>query len=471
MDISYFFSLIAIFLPLIFGLFLFGKRMALSTVNKKVLNTGLITVNSISLGFFLIEYLFIIIGKSLNFDFSFFTTDKISLNFGLMADASNIKFLVYSSLIYLLTSIYAAFYFDRKKQFIFTKQRYYTYFSLLIFNTYIFLASINLFQALIFYILQGVVIFLFAYFDIFKNNANFNITRFHKISLIGDFFFLIACLILFKYSMLSKGYVQSSSINMDELSTLISYCRGIASLSEFKIITVSFAIAALSKLFIFPLNCYWSFFANSSNILYLTIIGAANTSIGAYLYTRLIPFVDFYKDFSLYILIFAGITILSSLIFILFEKNIKIIFGYLFTVLNAVFIVCYINLNHTFAILLYFALNLVLLFILMRLFFKDVNNLNKRIINKKKGFLLESIHIMFFETIPSKVFQVFNFFDEKIIQKIFDLLIAILNFFVSILTIKTARNTTFKNIRNILIIVGLFVILAILCALFGGYKC
>ncbi len=466
MDISNFISLSAIFLPFIFSLFLFIKRMTLSYVNKKLLNSGLSVVCSISL------LLFIVLSLSaeqtkISEEFSLFNLNKINLNFGYYIDSTNIKFLILSSLIFLLCSIFSKYYFKKKKQFIFTKQRYYTFFSLLIFNTYLLICSDNLFSVLIFCILQSVIVFIFSYFDIFKNNANFNITRFHRINIAGDFSFLLACLVLFKYFLLSKSDGVNLTMNIDNISPLIKYCSQTSGL-DFQIVTGALLATIFSKLFVFPFNCYFSFFANSSNMLYLTLVGVLNFSGGVYLFDKFIFLANLNKEFFVIALIFAVVTLISSLIFLLFEKNFKIIFGYLFAALNSIFIIFYLCFRFDLTLYIYFALVLLFLSVLAYLFYIDKTSLDKRIINKKKGFILESAHIAVFETFPNLIYQIINIVDEKIIQNIFGFVVALFNFIISFIMVKTSRTGIFKCIRNILIFIAFFVIIAILCVLYRG---
>ena len=112
---------------------------------------------------------------------------------------------------------------------------------------------------MLFWIAQGFLIYIFSYFDIFKKPTNFNITRFARISLIGEFAYLLAVLVLLKYAVLSEGCIKSLSLEFTELNALISYAYGISEPIEFNICAVAFLIAIMSKLFIFPLNCYYSF--------------------------------------------------------------------------------------------------------------------------------------------------------------------------------------------------------------------
>ena len=471
MDISIIYSLIAIFLPLFFGIYLLNARIRLSLVPRNILNCGLVFVNSISLSLFLYLYYFVVKNsQDILSQVNIFTIDKLAFNIGIDINESNLKFIIFTSLVYLFISLYSVFYFGKKKQYIFTKQRFYIFLSFLIFNTFIFLASSNLFQSLVFWILQGVIIFIFAYFDIFKFPTNFNITRFQRISLIGDFSFIFAILILFKYVVLSKDYIHSLALDLSELNEIMSYVFGISENIEFKLCTIFLLIAIMSKMFIFPLSCYYSFFANSSNIFYLSIVACANSIFGAYVFIKALPFFDLLNNYGVWVCGFILLTVLLCFISIFFEKSFKIIFGYLYSIYAASFVVAYYYLRSDIVIYAYFLISFVTLLILMSLFINDKVNLNKRLINKTKGFMLERTHILFFEVIPLKIFKILNFIDEKIVQNFVEFIMAIFSYLISLFNIKTIKNDSIKAIRNILIIIAFFALLAIFIALFGRYR-
>lgn len=473
MDISIFgnLSLIAIFIPLIFGLYLFVSRLKKSFVNKKILNWGTSIANLISLMFFSFCYFFIPNGEILNKNYNFFSIEKFSLDLGFLINEHNLIFIIFTSLLCLLISLYSTIYFAKKKQFIFTKQRFYIFLSFISSLSYLFLASINLIQGIIILFLHSVVILIFSYFDIFKNSTNYNIARFHRITHIGNFSLLIAALILFKYAILSQGYISSNSLNYDELNILISYMYGISSSFEFKLMTITFVLAIFSKLTIFPFSCYYSFLANSSNIFYLCSISIANNIVGLFLFLKILPLIEMLKNCILPIEIFVGIGILFSIMQILFERNIKIIFGYLMAAINAGFIILFLIFNHNLILISYFGINLIFLLILMILFMLDKTNFKKRIINKHFGFILEKFHIILFEKIPNKISSIFEIIDEKFTQNLLVPLIKSADHLSQIFAQKTLKINTTKNIRNILIIFALIALFAILIALFGGFKC
>jgi len=474
MDISIFSNLsaLAVFLPLVYAIYLFCARLSLSFVNKKILNYGCAIFNLASFVIFcLTDYFALDRTQITKFDFNFFTINKFALDFGLFIDDNNITYLIFTSFLCLVISIYSKFYFDKKKQFIFTKQRYYIFLSAISFLTYFFIASSNLFQGVVALFMQSVAILAFAYFDIFKNPTNHNITRFHRIALIGNFSLLTASLILFKYAILSEGYIESNSLNHNELNVLVSYMYGICSSYEFKIMTFCFILATMSRLIIFPLNCYYSFFANSSNIMYLSVSTIANNVIGIFLFLKLLPLLELIKAHIIHIELFVALGILIAIIQILFERNIKIIFGYILSAINSLFIILFLNFDIVLIQKIYFSLNFLFVGLLMYLFMIDKINIPRRIINKQVGFIIEKSHIVIFESLPDKISRILNIIDEKIIQNTTPLLIKLFNYLISLFVLKIAKTNTLSNIRNILIIFAVFALLAIFLTLFGEFKC
>lgn len=467
MDISIFgkLSAFAIFLPLFFGLYLFISRLNLDFVNKKILNNGLSFVNLFALFAFLISYFLTPNKEILNTNFSFISLNEICLNLGLLINDDNILFLIFSSFILTIISFYIKKYFNKKRRFIFTKQRFFAYYSLLSFFIYSFFASPNLFQSVIVLILESVLVLIFSYIDIFKNSANHNSIRFHRITYVGNIALLIAGLILFRYAIFSADFVKSATLNYCELESIINYAYGVSSNFEFGLISVCFLIAIISRLTIFPLNCYYSFFANSSNIFYLSVSTIANSLIGIFIFLKAMPIFEMYSDYILYFEIFLGIGILFSFIQLLFEQNIKIIFGYLISIINSIFIALFLNFDCEIILYSFFATSFVLTLILMSLFYKDRINTPKRLINKQFGFVLEKMQIVLFETLPEKTSNVFEILYDNILQNIIPFVVKIFNFTVSIFVIKTMRA---KLIRNILIIFALIALFAIYIVLFGG---
>ncbi len=471
MDIFNFICILTLFLPLILGVYLIYSRLALVSVDKRILNYGNFLVNLLcflSSGLFLASAF--LNDNSVYISKMFFSLNEINITSGILLDKTNIQFLVYSALTYTIVSLFANLYFKKKKQFLFTKQRYYIFLSLIAFNTYLFIISSNLFQSLILWIIQGLIIFIFSYFDLFKSTVNFNIARFTRISMLGDFAFLLGAFLLFKYAFISEGYIESVSLDFNSLNILISYMYGIAEKIEFYISLACFIVAFMSKLFIFPLSCYYSFFANSSNIFYASIITASNSILGLLLFSKLSPYFEFLNvSFHKFAIFFAICSIISAL-FIIFEKNIKIIFGYIVSAINSIFIALCFVFNNELMFYAYYILNIFILFVIMILFYKDKNNIKSALINKKTGFLLERTHICVFETIPSKIFDLFNFIDEKLFQNIVPVFVKLLSLLSMIFVIKAGKQSKYTRIKSIFIIFALFAIIAIFIAFFGRYN-
>ena len=472
MDTGILSCLAAIFLPLIYGFYLLAKRVRLSFINKKILNNSSIIINLLSLSIFTILTALIIKNDYIySLNKNIFSFDNINFNIGINLNTENALFLIFSSFIFTILAIYSKFYFEKKKQFLFTKQRYYIFLSFISFNTYMLFLSLNLIQMLCFLILEGIIIFVFSYFDIFKNCANYNITRFQRINTIGDFALLISILILFKYAVLSEEYISSTSLDFRELNILTSYTYGICNPIEFKIITAGFIITFMSRLFVFPLSCYSSFFANSSNLFFISSITIPSTIVGIFMFLKTMPFVELSAKLQDYLILLFIISAILCSIFLLFEKNFKIIYGNLISIFNSIFCTLYLIFKQKETLWIYFGITFALLFILMILFAKDKNGFNKALITKHKGYILEKIHIFSFEILPYKISKIIDFLDKKIIQNLIYIPIKLSDILISAFTIKNKRKNTTKNIRNILIIFALFAILAIFTALFGRYKC
>ena len=285
----------------------------------------------------------------------------------------------------------------------------------------------------------------------------------------GNISLVLACLILFRYSILSQGYIVSNSLDYEELNSLISYTYGISSPFEFKLMAICFVVTILTRLTIFPFSCYYSFFANSSNVMYLSTFALANNIIGIFLLERFLPLLKMFAHLTTYLEIFLIISIVLSLVQILFEKNIKIIFGYLICILNSTFMILYLNSESNYIRYSYFALNVLLCIILMTLFFKNKVNIKKRLINKQLGFVLEKSHIILFENLPVKIANAFEIIYEKLIEKITLPIIYLFDFLCTLFIIKTAKINSTKYVKFTLIIIALVVLFAIFIALFGGF--
>lgn len=457
----------ALIFPLVFGVYLLYSRLTLTYINRKVLNYGNLYINLISLILFSVSYFFII-NSNIEFEYNLgniFLND-LELNFGFLINKTNILFALIASLNFTLISLYSKFYFDKKKQFIFTKQRFYAFLSLLAFNTYIFLLSSNLFQLFVFWILQGIIIFIFSYFDIFKSSVNFNITRFNRITLIGNFALLLSIFILFKYS-INQDFEQTSLsiLNYQKLvNNMMSLSVGDI---ELKICTICLILASASRLIIFPFNCYYSFFANSSNIFYLCTSCTINSIFGLYVFLLAktnISMLEYTKPLIIFFVVSSAI----SLILTIFEKNIKIIFGYFISAINGFCLAGILDYSKDISIITYFVCNLFILFALMFLFYNDEINIKPRFFTKQKGFIVEKTHIYVFEKLPDKLFKLLNIIDEIIVQNFILFFVNLFNFIVTLFVIKTRRKSKFIRIRNILLIFALMIIIAIFFALFGS---
>lgn len=467
MDISILISNGAIFLPLIFAFLLIALKLTTQYIDKKLINWGLSIANLISLLSFIFLKMFQLENFSINYSSEIFSIGELKLNFGVIIDSTNINFLIYSSVIYFLISIFSIFYFNKKKQFFFTKQRYYIFLALLSFNTYFFICSYSLIQSFILWIVQGILIFIFSYFDIFKNCANYNITRFYRILALGDILFLASVLILFKYAILSQGYIQSTSLDYQELNELISYTYGIINPFEYVLCAVCFIGAIASRMFILPFNCFYSFIINSSNILYLSIITCTSSIFGNILLFKTLPVLDFIPKSVFYFKILLILSILSSFIFIISEKNIKAFLGYVISIVNSIFIYSYLTYNKTLSIIIFMFINIIILFIACNLLYQDKTTINKHYFIKQKGFILEKIHILTFEKIPSLLSEILDFANNKIIKNFTQFILKLFDYTLSLFVLKNLKKNSLKTLRNIFIIIALTVLLTIFIALFG----
>ncbi len=456
---TYIFAAVSVFLPLIFAIFLIVKRLKLSYVKKNILNHGFCVVSFVSLVLFLLQKF---LAKPFELNFDIFIIDKTALKIGLLFDNTTAVFLIFTSLLYFLVSLFLKEYFKRKKQFVFTKQRFYIFLSLLCFFTYLFLAASNLFQSFVFWVLSGVLIYVFSYFDIFKKSADFNLNRFYRILLLGDFSYLTFIFILFKYAYLSNNELNLISLDFSSLNVLLSYCFGISSSSESFLAGFCLTMALISRFFMFPLNCFYSFFVNSSSALYVPVLTCSNCILGSYLFIKTIPYLELFYEYKLYFEIFVGLTILTSLLFILFEKNLKIIFGHVLSVFCAFFVIFYMNFSHKIALWIYFISILIVLFILIKFFLSGKTSLNSRIIKKYKGFILEKTHIFVFERLLIKISSFFNCIDEKIVQNIIKFPVFVFEFLTTFFVVKLSkRNSEIANLRNIIIVFVLLALFAI----------
>lgn len=470
MDMINYSCIFAVFLYLFLGAFLLYKRFSLGYVGKGFLTSSFVVVNLFSFLTFLICYLScVFLNNSFIQNFNYFYFDNLEFNFSLMLNKQNLAFALYYSGLGLIFSIFLKKYFKLKKEFIFTRQRFYTFLYFAFFALFSYLISANIAQAALFWFFISVLIYYYSHFDLFKSNTDYNNTRFWRINLVGDFSLLVFVLILYKAIALSNGYLDFSSLNFENLNLIFSYCYGILPVFEFKILLLSLLIAIATRLFILPFNCYFSFLTNASNLFYIICATVLNTSFGAYLLYKTGEIFS-YSINTKYITLIAILTILTSLFLILFEKSLKIIFGYFIASINSLFLILYFY-NHKIAILAYFALNLTALISLIIFFKKDKISLHSRLINKQKGFILEKLNITLFETIPSKISTIFVFLDEKIFKYIFILLTQIINFVIKLLIFKVNKIKPLNNSINALILFLIFVVISVIIAIFWGYKC
>lgn len=460
-------SLIVILLPFFLGLYLLFSRLSLSYTNKSFLNNSNIFINTISFIFFLSSNFVSKNNEILYKNFEIFSIEKYSLNFGIQINENNIAFLTISSFLFLIFSLFAKKYFKEKKQFIFTKQRFYIYLNFLIFSIYTFFISTNLFQSIVFLSLQTALIFIFSYLDIFKNLSNHNSTRFNRISMIGNFALIIISLILLKYTIYSQNKFETS-LNFNQLNSLIDFTHQSATTFEFYLLYFCCLIVISSRLMIFPLSCYYSFFANSSNIFYLSVNSLANGLVGIFLFLQLNGIFTILESQIFYIYIFLIIGIIFALVQILFEQNIKIIFGYLTSIINSIIIILFFNFDSKLILYSYFTYCIIQLLILMNLFIKNKTNISKRAINKYSNFFLEKIHIILFEKIPNIITQYTNFINNQFFEKFLIIPTDLYNVFTTKFAVKTPKKTVFNIIKNILLFFALIVIFAIYITLFGG---
>ena len=175
--------------------------------------------------------------------------------------------------------------------------------------------------------------------------------------------------------------------------------------------------------------------------------------------------------YVLYFEIFLIVGAFLSLVQIFFEKNIKIIFGYLISIINSIFMILFLTFETEIVLYSYFAVFIFFSLILMILFMYDKTNLKKGLINKNLGFILEKTHISIFETLPVKLAQFVEFLDEKIFQNIFIVFLKVFDFLTILFTLRVEKIKSFKSIKNVLVIFALVALFAIFIALFGGFKC
>jgi len=463
MDMNNLLIVIAIFLPLIFACYLLVKKINLSLVNKKILKYGLLILNLFSFIVFLIKKLFF---KDFLLTLNIFRFENVKLETGININNINIDFLLFAAFLFLLISVYSYLFFKKKKQFVLTKQRYNILFSLFIFLTYGFIVSIDLIQSLVFYILSGILIFIFAYCDIFKNNADYNITRFYKILCIGDIAFLSGILLVFK-NVLNSGY--NAVLNYNALNLACDTLLNSGSYFELNILILCFVAALITRLFTVPCNCFYSFSMNSSNLLYVILMSAV-TPIFAYLmFFNVLSCIQLDLNFKFIFEMYLLFSLIVSLILILFEKSFKIIFGHLTSCISALFIFLYLKSEAYNVIYLYFFVCIILFSLISYLLINDKTSFKKRIINVKKGFLIERFYIYMFEKLPLKLSNIFVILNKIITENIFYGLVVFFKLISYYFILKTKKASIKILIKDILIIFVLCILLVIFIALFGNF--
>lgn len=446
MDIIRYLNIFAIISPFIYAVFLFVNKISLINVNKKILNNGLILINLLSLIVFGFSLFCVFCNNyEANLILPFIKYDNFLLNIEFIINKTNIAFLFYCSILAFIFSIYFKFYFKKFKKYIFEKQGFLNLFAFSIFVLYLFILSANLFTLCVFWILLTMCVYLLSVFDLFKNNTNTNIARFSKIALIGDFSFLFA-LVLFLKSTLAQSEACSC----------------------LKIVPIFLTIAYLVRFKIFPFMPYSTFLASSSNLLYLTAICFINTISALFLFKNTLNNFELSFQFNLIVYVLSLITVICSLIFVLFEKNIKIIFGYLIALINAFFVSLYLGFQNDILIFIYLFINLLISSILAYVFYKDKIEFSKRLIPKQKDFILEKIYIIIFEKLPLNISNLLDFADKKIIQNIMSFLILCIDFVITKIFLKFQKFKTCLKLKYILMLFAFVIIFAILTALFGG---
>ena len=458
MDIIRYSNILAILSPFFYGIILFVFKMFLININKKVLNLSLIFAAFISFFIFFIDFYFISFkGFSFSFDFSFF---KFSINKG------NILYLIFASFLFLSYSIYLKSYFKKFKHFIFTKQRFLNLFSLLVFNLFLFIISDNILTSLIFVFLESAIIYLSACFDLIKDISNIYIQRFLKLLSFSNFALFICFLISYKIgSLIDYDIVNLKFENLKIILQVINEFNYVIYLKIF-IITLSFIF--FIRLFVFPFASFASFLSNSSNMLYLSVISFSGCVFSSFLFLKIIPSLLNIVNYDLVIYLISFITIITSLFFVLFEKDIKIIFGYLFSVLNVLFMSFLIFFKSGAVLFLYFVFSFLMLGVLAFLFYKDKTSFSKRLINKKRGFLLESFYLLIFEKLPFGFSKILNFFDEGILDNIFIFVVKFCNLLINKIYIKLQKLNFIKILILIFLIFSLIILFSYLITYFGG---
>lgn len=186
---------------------------------------------------------------------------------------------------------------------------------------------------------------------------------------------------------------------------------------------------------------------------------------GSYILFRLATYLDYGQEYVYCCCVFAITSVLTAFVSIIFERKIKIIFGYLLSIINAALLFCILHYESVIVLYSYFALNLLIMAILMKMFLNDKVNI-KGLIKKQRGFLIERIHIYIFEELTNKIAVVLKFIDEKIVQNILNCIIIVINYFINLLNFKPLKKDILINIWMILAVVSIFAFFAIFLTLF-----
>jgi len=342
MDMIKYLNIFAIFIPLVYAIFLLFYKICLLDIKKYLLKYVPILINLFSLIVFGIAYY---ISKNDTFEQSFvipfLKTRDFSFDLSFLINQTNLFYFLIISFFAFIFSVYLNFYFKKFKQYIFTKQRFLSLFSLCIFNSYLLVASDNLFGLFVFLVFSSLIAYLFAYFDLIKTTINANIARFTKISLFGIFSMFCAILILFKFSALENGVYDSVNLEFLNIEKIADYIHNLNLTFDYKALIFALAIPVMINFCIFPFGSYSSFLSYSSNLVYLIII-FNNCILGLYLFERFFSIFKTAFDFDLIAYIVCAFGAILSLVFLLFEKSLKIIFGYLFCIINSIFVILFV---------------------------------------------------------------------------------------------------------------------------------
>lgn len=457
-----------VFLPVVLALYFIIAKIKLSLVNKNFLSYSPVAASFLGFIYFIIQYF--LFKENLDiFNFEFCNFNNFSINFNNIISFNSLKLLILSNFSFLLFSIFINFYFKKKKQFMFIKQRYITFLLLLTGLNNIFICANDLFFMFFILLIIGLVVFLFCYYDIFKNCSKTNILRFFRVNILGDFCFLAALLLLFKHSSILE-YLNLSNFSFEDFDVFVDYLFSIANIIEFKTIFILLLLSATTRFIIFPFSTYYTFLSNVSNLVFVPIV-IINLFLGYKILFLTTSFYSFLANSSIILNIILLISLIFSVISLFFEKNIKIIFGYFIIILNSLTMFFYVNHRILNFNIIFYIPYLIAFLTILYCIYKEKNNFSRRIIDKQKGFYLERINILIFENFTDFLGKIFSFVDEKIIQKILFFPYEIINILISYIVFKLSKINKFDILKYIFIIFVIFILSAIIIALFKGGKC